>query len=82
MKPLMTALCFFLSGFLFAQRYTERVDPANSKRTIVELPPIKRTSPLRVSNRNVLDEDKRGLKPIPFVAFEWRCCMNQFNRSS
>ncbi len=53
-----------------AENYTERKDPANAKRTIVEFKPITRDLPTRMLTQNLLDNPNTQRAPITYVPFE------------
>ncbi len=53
-----------------AENYSERKDPTNAKRTIVEFKPVTRDLPTRALTRNLLDNPNVQRAPITYVPFE------------
>lgn len=74
--PYRLALSFLLLLTLYgassaqAGNYTERKDPANAKRTIVEFKPVTRDLPTRALTRNLLENSNVQRAPITYVPFE------------
>lgn len=68
----LAIILFFSTGLVAQGRYNTRVDPQNSKRKIIDLPPAVRKAAFIDEKRDPMDDRTFKRRPITFQPFEMR----------
>ncbi len=70
-RPALLLVAIFQYVAVSAQpAFTERADPRNPKKRLVELKPVVRRLPQTLNLRNILDEDQEKRPTLPHIPFE------------